>query len=122
MIRGGMPGSYFMKISRIKKVPLFSLASVLLQLGGFLYLIDQNGYERPQLDFLVIMGVNGAISYLALILVAVGNVAPVGLFGRLQELFWKTCLVSFFSLLGLGSIPILVYIISMLKGPVTCYF
>ena len=123
MIRGKTPESYFMKISGIRKVPLFSLASVLLQLGVYLYSIDQASDQRPRLDFLTILGVNGAVSYLSLILVAIGNVVPVGLFGRLEEFFWKTCLVSFYSLLGLSSTAFLLGIIGifirMSEGPCT---
>ncbi len=106
-----------MKIGRIRKVALFSLASVLLQFGGYVYLFQNSNQGMP--DFLVILGVNGAVSYLFLILVAVGNVLSGGFFGRLQEVFWETCLVGFFSLLGLGSIPVLMGIIRILRAPVT---
>jgi hypothetical protein len=100
-----------MRIRVVNKTALFSLASVLLQLLGFVYLVQLDSNRSPQEKFLLLLAANAVIAYLSLMLVAIGNWLPEGAIGRLQELFWSVCKVGFFSALGLVSIFMGLYIV-----------
>jgi hypothetical protein len=108
---GTVGGVVIMRIRVVTKTALFSLASVLLQLLGFVYLVQLDSNQSPQEKFLLLLAANAVVAYLCLMLVAVGNWLPEGAFGRLQELFWSICKVGFFSALGLASIIIWLYIV-----------
>jgi hypothetical protein len=101
------------------KASWFLAFFVIVQGIAYVYALSLNLKDHHQAEAIIsgMLLLDAIISILSLILLAVGNLAPDIKLARGQTFLWKLCAVSFFTLLGLVTITIILNMIGAAQGP-----